>query len=73
MDNASRHKQKSTNWHRWRPKYLSPYTPDLNPIVHIWNIMNARWLNNHVCKNVDKLLERLDLAMLDIIDNPKTT
>jgi len=35
--------------------------------------MKARWFNNHVCKNVDTLLERLDFAILDIIDNPKST
>ena len=73
MDNASWHKRKSTNWHRWRPKYLPPYSPDLNPIERIWNVMKARWFNNHVCKNVDTLLERLDFAILDIIDNPKAT
>lgn len=73
LDNASWHKLKTTNWHGWRPKYLPPYSPDLNPIERIWNIMKARWFNNHVCKNVEKLLERLDLAILDVIDNPDET
>jgi len=73
MDNASWHRKASTSWHGWLPKYLPPYSPDLNPIERIWNIMKARWFNNHVCKNEEKLIERLDLAILDVIDNPKAT
>ena len=72
MDNASWHKRKSTNWHGWQPMYLPPYSPDLNPIERIWLTMKARWFNNHVCKNEEKLLERLDQAILDVIDNPDT-
>jgi hypothetical protein len=29
--------------------------------------MKARWFNNDVCKNEEKLLERLDQAILDVI------
>ena len=72
MDNASWHKRKSTNWHGWQPMYLPPYSPDLNPIERIWLTMKARWFNNHVCKNEEKLIERLDQAILDVIDNPDT-
>ena len=73
MDNAAWHRRKSTNWHAWQPKYLPPYSPDLNPIERIWLTMKARWFNNHVCKNVQKLLERLDQAILDVIDHPDKT
>jgi transposase len=58
---------------RWQPMYLPPYSPDLNPIERIWLTMKARWFNNHVCKNEEKLLERLDQAILDVIDNPEKT
>jgi transposase len=70
MDNASWHKRKRTKWHGWQPMYLPPYSPDLNPIERIWLTMKARWFNNHVCKNEEQLLERLDRAILDVIDNP---
>ena len=73
MDNASWHRRKSTRWHSWSPKYLPPYSPDLNPIERIWLTMKARWLNNHVSKNEEQLLERLDQAILDVINNPKKT
>jgi transposase len=73
MDNASWHKRKSTNWYGWQPMYLPPYSPDLNPIERIWLTMKARWFNNHVCKNEETLLERLDQAILEIIDNPEKT
>ena len=73
MDNASWHKRKTTNWHNWQPMYLPPYSPDLNPIERIWLTMKARGFNNPVCKNEEKLLERLDQAILDVIDNPEKT
>ncbi len=71
MDNATWHCREATNCHRWQPKYLPPYSPDLNPIEPIWLMMKARWFNNDVCKNEEKLLERLDQAILDVINNPK--
>lgn len=50
------------------PKYLPPYSPDFNPIERIWLTMKARWFNNYVCKNEEILLERLEQAILDVID-----
>ena len=73
MDNASWHRRKSTKWHGWQPKYLPPYSPDLNPIERIWLKMKAEWFNNYVCKNEQELLDRLDQAILDVIHNPNGT
>ena len=73
MDNASWHRRKTANWHGWQPKYLPPYSPDLNPIERIWLKMKAKWFNNHVCKNEEELLNRLDQAILDVIYNPNGT
>ncbi len=53
--------------------YLPPYSPDFNPIEPIWLTIKARWFNSHVCKNEEKLLERLDQAILDVINNPEKT
>jgi len=71
VDNASWHRCKSTNWHAWEPRYLPPYSPDLNPIERIWLVMKARWFNNYVCRTVDHLIDRLDQAILDVIANPQ--
>ena len=73
MVNASWHKQKTINWNNWQLMYLSPYSPDLNPIERIWLTMKARWINNYVCKKEEQLLERLDQAIWDVIDNPEKT
>jgi transposase len=53
--------------------YLPPYSPDFNPIKRIWLTIKARWFNDHVCRNEEKLLERLDQAIFDGIDNPDKT
>ena len=37
----------------------------------IWLTMKARWFNNAVCKNEQQLLERLDPAILGVMNNPK--
>ena len=71
LDNASWHRNKSNNWHGWQPKFLPPYSPDLNPIERIWLLMKANYFNNHVCKSVGQLIDRLDEALLDVINNPQ--
>ena len=70
LDNATWHKRKSLNWHGLEHMFLPPYSPDLNPIEKIWLIMKARWFNNHVCRNRKALIERLDKAILDVINTP---
>ncbi len=35
-------------------------------------MMTARWFNNHVCEYEEKLLERLNQTILDVIDPEKT-
>ena len=71
MDNASWHRSKSLNWHEFEPHFLPPYSPDLNPIEWLWLVMKKTWLNNVHCKTVDELIERLDQALLDLINNPQ--
>jgi len=52
---------------------LPPYLPDLNPIERIWLKMIATWFNSYVCKKEKQLIERLDHAILDVINDPGKT
>jgi transposase len=52
---------------------LPPYLPDLNPIERIWLKIKASCFNNYVCKNEQQLLERLDQAILDVVNHPEKT
>jgi len=42
-------------------------------IEQIWLKMKARWFNNYVCRNVDQLIDRLDQANIDVINNTDLT
>lgn len=72
LDNASWHKKKTLNWHFFEPLYLPPYSPDLNPIERIWLVMKANWFNNLHCKTVDELTDRMDQAILDLVNNQES-
>jgi transposase len=71
LDNASWHKKKTLNWHFFEPLYLPPYSPDLNPIERLWLVMKAEWFNNIHCKTYEALMDRADLAILDLINQPQ--
>lgn len=73
MDNAGWHKSKSLDFGAFEPEFLPPYSPDFNPIERVWLVMKSRWFNNHVCRNREELIHRLDLAILDVIENPQST
>jgi hypothetical protein len=48
-------------------------TIGINPIERIWLTMKARWFISDVCKNEEKLLERLDQPILDVMNHLKKT
>lgn len=70
VDNASWHHSKRLNWGRFEPLFLPPYSPDYNPIEWLWKSMKQKWFHNCHCKTVDRLIERTDQALLDLIENP---
>jgi len=75
-DNAAWHKKKSLAWGAFEPVFLPPYSPDLNPIERLWLLIKAEWFADFFAKTWQQLLERLDQALLWVMnrtgDNQRT-
>lgn len=63
-DNASWHKSRRLDWGEFEPAFLPPYSPDLNPIERLWLIIKAEWFTDFVAKDWERLIERLDQALV---------
>ena len=68
MDNASWHKSKSLDWGGFEPVYLPSYSPDLNPIERLWLLVKTEWFSDFVAKTREALMDRLDKALLWVIN-----
>lgn len=71
VDNASWHKSKTIDWHNFEVQYLPPYSPDLNPIEWLWLIIKKEYFNNYHCKTLEKLIQRTDQALLNLMQKPE--
>jgi transposase len=69
-DNATWHKKKSLDWGAFEPVFLPPYSPDLNPIERLWLLIKAEWFADFFAKNRDQLLDRIDQALLWVMNRP---
>ena len=67
-DNAAWHKKKSLVWGAFEPVFLPPYSPDLNPIERLWLLIKAEWFADFFAKTRQQLLERLDQALLWVMN-----
>lgn len=68
MDNASWHKCPGLEFGQFEPVYLPAYSPDLNPIERLWKVMKAEWFSDFVAKTHQALIDRLDQALLWVIN-----
>lgn len=68
LDNASWHKGKRIKWGNFEPFYLPPYSPDLNPIERLWNLMKAEWFCQFFAKTQVQLIDQLCKALNWITD-----
>lgn len=63
LDNASWHKSIGLKWHNIKPLYLSPYSPDYNPIENLWRYIKINHFSNWYAKTVEELIERICIAL----------
>jgi transposase len=71
LDNASWHKVKSLPAEHIELMYLPAYSPDFNPIEHVWLVLKTWWFNNHHCNTHEELATRVDLALKSFFDSPQ--
>jgi len=67
-DNASWHKSKSHQCGRFQREFLPAYSPDFNPIERLWLLLKAEWFSDFIAKALEELLERLDKALLWLVN-----
>ena len=64
MDRASWHKSKGLmNPENIRFLLIPPYSPELNPVEHIWDYIREKFFNNHVYKKLDYVVDNLCIAL----------
>ena len=73
VDNASWHKVKRLNWHHFTPKYLPPYSPDLNPIERLWLRLKLEFFADFIAKDTEALITQLIKALRHFLNSPQTT
>lgn len=73
LDNASWHKTKRLNWHHFQPKYLPPYSPDLNPIERLWLRLKADFFSDFIAKTPEQLTDRIVAGLRHFLLHPQTT
>lgn len=71
LDNAGWHKSASLNWHHIKPVYLSPYSPDFNPIERLWQHVKGQSMAGFLTNDGEALTSKLLDSLKELLDDTK--
>jgi len=52
--------------------YQPPYSPELNPVEHLWKHVRQHYMKNHYRKSMEHLEDSLESALFDCAQQPET-
>jgi transposase len=71
LDGAGWHKAKRLQVPAaMRLVFLPPWSPQLNPVEHLWDEMREKWFANRVFANMDAVEEQLITALKNLEEEP---
>lgn len=70
LDNAGWHKSTCLDWHHIEPVYLSPYSPDFNPIERLWQHVKGQAMAGFLTNDGEALTDKLLEALQNLLDAP---
>lgn len=73
MDGAGWHKTKALQVpDNMALIFLPPYSPELNPVEHIWESIRENWFRNEVFNSIGAVENQLEKALVALEDDPAT-
>ena len=70
LDGAGRHRANDLSApDNMRLEALPPYSPQLNPVEHIWDEVREKWFTNEVFDSLEAVEDRLVEALVDLENN----
>lgn len=74
MDQAGWHRSKQLKIpENMRLEWLPPYSPQCNPVEHIWDELREKWFINRVFRSLDSLEDTLVEALCDLENDKQKT
>ena len=70
LDNAGWHKSATLDWHHIKPVYLSPYSPDFNPIERLWQHLKGQFMAGFLTNDGEALTDKLLASLQSLLDQP---